>query len=297
MSTSGDIMSKSGDVQYIREIPWVHWWISWVHRGMFSTLGGGDMWGSKVTKAFQFLLKSWCTEHLSMYSWYRPHASWYPPMYWTSPYVLMTSPNVLNTHRCTHDIPRCIHGIPKWIMISPDVLNILQCTYDIPRCTHGIPLIYLTSPDVLMISPRVLMISSDELMVSPDVLNTLDVLNISLCTEHTLYRVIIATGNSLYSNFSMKIPYFKICRFQIILNFHYFLFYVLFNIKFYHMELFEIMEFCNKWWNYCCCEEEQPLLCHKTWGCPFSTVALPFELVSWRSYVKMGNGLLAFSLL
>ena len=55
----------------------------------------------------------------------------------------------------------------------------------------------------------------------------------------------------MYSNFSMKIPYFKICLFfQIPLNFHHFLSYILFNIKFHHIDSFEIMEFCNKWWNY-----------------------------------------------
>ena len=120
MSTAGDIMSTSGDVQYIGRISWC-------------------MWGSKLIKSFKFLLKT------PMY-WTSPMYSWYPPMYWTSPDILMISPNVLNTSRCTHDIPRCTHDIPQCtehprvLMISP------RCTHGIPRCTDDVPLFSLTPP-------------------------------------------------------------------------------------------------------------------------------------------------------
>ena len=93
MSTSGDIMSTSGDTQYIEGISWC-------------------IWGSKVIKPFNLYWKPRCTEQPPRYSWYPPHASWYssdvrnipwcthgiPPMYWTSPDVLMVFPDVLNTH-------------------------------------------------------------------------------------------------------------------------------------------------------------------------------------------------------
>ena len=182
----GDIMSTSGDVQYIGGYHDECGGIPWVHQGMFSTwegyheyIGGnimstsGDvqyiggiswyMWGSNLIKSFQFLLKTpmyWtsprCTEHPPMYSWYPPD-------------VLMISPrcthgihpDVLNIPRCTHGIPHMYHDIPPmyWtsadvLMISPDVLMVsLRCT-EHPRCTHGIPPMYWTPPDVLMISFR-----------------------------------------------------------------------------------------------------------------------------------------------
>ena len=154
MSTSGDIMSTLGNVQYIGGCS-VHRGISWVHWGMFSILGGyheyiggvqyiggsmstlgwyheyiggvqyirGISWcmrGSKMVKTFQFLLKT--------------------PMYWISPNVLMISP------QCTHDIPQCTHGIPLMYWTSP-------------WCTHGILPMYWAHPDVLMIFPDVLMVS------------------------------------------------------------------------------------------------------------------------------------------
>ena len=98
----------------------VHWGryheyigISWVHWGMFSTLGDIMMHvGDK--KPFNLYWKPWCTEHPPIYSWYPPHTSWYPPD------VLMKSPNVLMISPwCTHDIPRCTHGILNVLMVSP----------------------------------------------------------------------------------------------------------------------------------------------------------------------------------
>ena len=71
-----DTMSTSG-------ISWVHWGCS-VHRGDIMMHVG-----SKVTKAFQFILKT--------------------PMYWTSPNVLLIS-------------PICIMKSPDVLMKSPDVL-------------------------------------------------------------------------------------------------------------------------------------------------------------------------------
>ena len=49
----GDTMCTSGDVQYIREIPLVHW-------GMFSTSEGyhDAFGGEQLDKSFQFLLKT-----------------------------------------------------------------------------------------------------------------------------------------------------------------------------------------------------------------------------------------------
>ena len=80
MSTSGeyheyigeDIMSTSGDVQYIGGCS-VHW-------GMFSTLG----FSIEIER-----ILSCC-----------------------SPTCIMIPSDVLNKPRCTHDIPRCTHGIP-----------------------------------------------------------------------------------------------------------------------------------------------------------------------------------------
>ena len=151
------------DVQYIRGIPWVHWGVLWVHRGdimstsgdvqyirvdIMSTSGDVQYIGvfNRNWKDFINLLPhmhhaiprctehptmySWyppdvlmvspkCTEHLPMYSWYPPHSSWcplppppmyswYPPMYSRYPPIYWTSPDVLNTHhtRCPHDMKR-----------------------------------------------------------------------------------------------------------------------------------------------------------------------------------------------
>ena len=119
------VFSTSGGVQYIGGI-------SRVHRGGYHEYIGGDitstsgiswcMWGSKLIKAFQFLLKT--------------------PMYWTSPDALMIFP------RCTRDIPQCIHDMPPMYWTSPDVLMIS------PRCTNGIPPMYSWYPGDVLNTPR-----------------------------------------------------------------------------------------------------------------------------------------------
>ena len=127
----GDIMSTSGDIQYIE--------------GTMSTSGryheyiGGIswcMWGSKLVKTFQFLLKTpmyWTSAHVLISPWCTHGIS---PTYWTSPDVLMISP------RCTHGVPPMYSWYPpmhSWYdtppppppMYSwyrPDVLNIPRCT-------------------------------------------------------------------------------------------------------------------------------------------------------------------------
>ena len=105
--------------------------------------------------------------------------------------------------------PRCTHGIPSMYSWHPsDVLMT-------PRCTHGIPPMYWTPPDVLMISlqcthdipPMNSWYPPDELMVSPRCTeHPPDVLNISRCTEHTLYRVIIKKHNRAILNKKPTIP-------------------------------------------------------------------------------------------
>ena len=144
MSTSGDILSTSGDAQCIG--------------------GTWFMWGSKLIKAFDLYWKPRCPEHPLMYSWYPPTCIMIsprcthdiPPMY--SWYL----PDALNIPRRTHDIPRCTYGIspdvlmvfppmhlwysPMYLWYPPDVLNI-------PRCTHVIPPMSYDIPDVLNI-PR-----------------------------------------------------------------------------------------------------------------------------------------------
>ena len=123
------------------------------HRGMFSTSGcsvhlgvtmstSGDFMshvGEQGDKSLWFILKTRCTEHPPMHSWYPPDVSHgipdvlnIPDVLMISPNVLMVSPGVLNISRCTHDIPRCTN-------VSPNMLNIPRCTHGIPRCTHGIP--------------------------------------------------------------------------------------------------------------------------------------------------------------
>ena len=162
------MFSTSGDIQYIGGYS-VHrglfstsggyheyiGGISWVHRGRFSTLGdtlstwegyheyiGGIswyLWGSKLLKTFQLLLKT--------------------PMYWTSPDVLMISPDVLNSipphasreppHMHLESPPQCnehppmYSWYPSMYWTPPDAFMIS------PECTHGIPPMYWTSPDVL----------------------------------------------------------------------------------------------------------------------------------------------------
>ena len=104
MSTSGDVqnigdimMHVGGTVSTSRDVQYVGGYHE--HIGKISWC----MWGSKLIKAFQFLLKA--------------------PMYWTSPNVLMISP------RCIEHPPMYSWYIPDVLMISPDVLMVSpQCT-------------------------------------------------------------------------------------------------------------------------------------------------------------------------
>ena len=109
-----------------------------------------------------------------------------------------------------------VHRGISWLTYieNPDALNIPWCTHDVPHMHHDIPHIhhdippmYWTSPDVLMIFPNVFMVSprcSHDIPPPPPMYSWyprctkhLDVLHISRCTEHTtehtLYRVKIAT--------------------------------------------------------------------------------------------------------
>ena len=201
-STSGGYHEYIGGVQYIGGI-------SWVHQGMFSTLGdtmstsgytmstsGGISWvhqgcsvhrgvimmhmGEKVGKNLSISIEnsnvlniSRCTEHPPMYSWYLPD-------------VLMIS-------------PWCIHGIPPCIMVSQmyswypsDVLNIPPCTHDIPPMYSWYP------PNVLMVSPQCIHGTPRCTEDPPMYWTSPDVLNIPRCTEHTLYRVFTFVSCSWY---------------------------------------------------------------------------------------------------
>ena len=129
------------DAQYIRGCS--------VHRGgTMSTLGsvqyiGGKswcMWGSKMIKAFQFILKT--------------------PVYWTSPNIfmisptcIMISPNVLNIPSVLMVSSHMHHDILPVCWRSPDVFMLS------PHMHHDIFPMYWTSPNVLIISPDVLMMS------------------------------------------------------------------------------------------------------------------------------------------
>ena len=156
MSTSGGYHEACGGGggegydKYIGECS-VHQGIPWVHRGdIMSTSGDVQYIGevsSKLIKPFNFYWRPRCTEHAPMYSWY-------PPMYWTFPYVLMISPPMYWTFpdvlmispQCTEHSPMYSWYPPDVLMISPDVLMVT------PRCTEHPPM-YWTSPDVLNI-PR-----------------------------------------------------------------------------------------------------------------------------------------------
>ena len=115
----GDIMSTSGDVQYIEGI----WW---AHREMFSTLG----FSIEIERLLStcsptcIMICPWCTEYPPMYSWYPPN-------------VLMVSPNVLMVS------PACIMISPDVLMISPDVLMVSPKYSWYPHMHRDIP------PDVL----------------------------------------------------------------------------------------------------------------------------------------------------
>ena len=164
MSISGVLNTSEGTMSaWGRGISWIHW-------GMFSTLGDimmhvGDT--MRTLRDVQYIGISWVhwgdimstlgvsIEIERIYQVSPPNASWYPS-------------DVLNIPQCTHDIyipppPQCTNGIQPWctehlpmctwypptfIMISPDVLNMPQCAHDIPPCTEH-PLMYWISPNLL----------------------------------------------------------------------------------------------------------------------------------------------------
>ena len=174
-STKGDIMSTLrgynefiGDVQYIGGIKWVHWEISWVHRGMFSTLeryheyiggyheyiGGCSVHRRDImihvreqldkilsisTENSKVLNIPRCTDHQPMYSWYPSN-------------VLMISPDVLMVSLRYTEHPLIYPWYPSDVLNTPPPPNVLmvspQCTHGNPRCAEH-PLMYWTSPDVL----------------------------------------------------------------------------------------------------------------------------------------------------
>ena len=210
----GDTMSTSGGVQYIGGTPWVHrgmfstsegyheyiggyheyigrcsvHWedimmhvggyhdacggIPWVHREMFSTSGGyheyivGDIMstsgGYPDVQYIGVFNRNW-----KVFTNFLPHMHHdIPPMYsWYPPNVLMVS------LQCTEHPPMYSWYPPTCIMISP-------------RCTHDIPTMYSWDPhNVLIGSPQ----CTEH---PPMYWTSADILNISRCTEHTLYRVI-----------------------------------------------------------------------------------------------------------
>ena len=171
MSTSGDIMSTSEDVQYIGRISWWMWGYHEYIGGMFSTsegyheyiggyheyIGGCSVHrrdimihvGEQLDKILSISIENSdvlniprCTHDIPpMYSWYPPMYSWYPPMYWTSPDVIMVSPDVLMVSLQSTEHP------PMYSWYPSDVLNTPRCTHDIPPMYSWYP------PDVLMVSP------------------------------------------------------------------------------------------------------------------------------------------------
>ena len=82
-------------IQYIG-VPWVYWWISWVHRGDIMI-----HLGEQVHKSLWFILKT--TDVLNI-----------PQCYHDSPTYIMVSPNVLNIPWCTNGIPRCAEHRPMY---------------------------------------------------------------------------------------------------------------------------------------------------------------------------------------
>ena len=109
----GDIMSTSGDVQYI---------------GVFN----------RNWKVFTSLLPDMYHD--------------ITPMYWTSPDVLMISPDVLMVSPwCIHGIPLMHWTSPDVVMISPHMYHdIPQCT-EHPPMYSWYPPMYWTPPNVLNI--------------------------------------------------------------------------------------------------------------------------------------------------
>ena len=132
-STSGDIimnvgdtMCTLGDVQYIREIPWVN-------REEYHEYIGGCSVHHDIPQCTHDIPQCthdipWCTEHHPMYSSYPPTCIMISPnafMLSPLPDALMVLPDVLN--------------IPYVLMISPNVLNTPWCN-EHPRCTEYPPM-------------------------------------------------------------------------------------------------------------------------------------------------------------
>ena len=125
MSTWGMFSTSGGYHVYIGGI-------SWVHRGdIMSTSGDVQYIGvfNRNWKDFIKLLPHvyhdippmyWTSPDVLMISPRCTHGI--PPMYWTSPDVLMVSPHI------HHDIPPMYWTSPDVLMISSDVLNIPRCT-------------------------------------------------------------------------------------------------------------------------------------------------------------------------
>ena len=208
----GDIMSTSGDVQYIRGISWWMWGdtmstsgdvqymggIPWVYRGGYHEYIGRcsvhrrDIMihvGEQLDKILSISIENSDVLNIPRYTHdIPPMYSWYPPdvlmvstpMYWTSPDVLMVSPtcimispDVLNIPRCTHDIPRCTHGIPPMYWTPPMYSWYPSDVLNTPRCTHDILPMYSWYPPMYSwYPPMYSWYPPDVLMVSPR------------CTEH-----------------------------------------------------------------------------------------------------------------
>ena len=142
VSTVGDILSTVGGVQYGGGNHY-KCGVSWVPRGVFSTVGGyleycggipwctwGDTMSTVGGKSFVIWVPH-STEHPPRYSWYPPRYSnfkgWYPPRYWTPPRY---------------------SWYPPWYWTLSTVLKIT------PHGTDDISPRYWTPPTVLKISPH-----------------------------------------------------------------------------------------------------------------------------------------------
>ena len=173
-STSGDTMSTSwGYHEYIRGCS--------VHRKDIM-IHVGEQVGENLSISNEnpnVLNIPQCTHDIPpMYSRYPWCTHGIPPMYWTSPDVLMISP------KGTHGVPWCTEHPPMYSWYPPDVLNTPDVLMISPWCIEHPPMYSWYPPNVLMISSRCTEHPS-MYWTSPDVLN------ISRCTEHTLYRVCI----------------------------------------------------------------------------------------------------------
>ena len=207
----GDIMSKSVDVQYIREISWWMWGdtmntlgdvqyirgIPWVHRGeIMSTSGDVQyMWGDIMIHVGGY--HDTCGGDIMI------HVGEQLDKILS---ISIENPDVLNIPWCTHDIPLMYSWYPPDVlMVSTWCTEHPRCTHDIPlmyswyppRCTNGIHLMYWTSPmyswypppHMYHDIPLMYWASLDVFMISPPMYSWYpsDVLMVSLrCTEHLL---------------------------------------------------------------------------------------------------------------